>query len=134
MSFPETTRCVVSGQRDCGKRWLSKNLIIYRIYFDKLYIICSIVDQYKDLESINEKADFEFINDKRDIPSPDELPKELNNFMIFEDLKAKKSVIVEYFCRGRHNKCNMIYLNHNLFFLYRKNVRENCNLFFYLNE
>ena len=35
--------------------------------------------------------------------------------MIFDDVRAKEPVIHEYFCRGRHNNCNMIYLNHNLF-------------------
>ena len=42
--------------------------------------------------------------------------------MIFDDVRAKEPVINEYFCRGRHNNCNMIYLD-------RQIVRENCNLF-----
>ena len=49
--------------------------------------------------------------------------------MIFDDVRAKEPVINEYFCRGRHNNCNMIYLNQNLFSLDRQSVRENCNLF-----
>ena len=49
--------------------------------------------------------------------------------MIFDNDRAKEPVINEYFCRGRHNKCNMIYLNQNLFTIDRQSVRENCNLF-----
>ena len=49
--------------------------------------------------------------------------------MIFDDVRAKKRVINENFCRGRHNNSNMIYLNQNLFSLDRQSVRENCNLF-----
>ena len=49
--------------------------------------------------------------------------------MIFDDVRAKEPVINEYFCRGRHMNCNMIYLNHNLFTIDRQSVRENCNLF-----
>ena len=49
--------------------------------------------------------------------------------MIFDDVRAKKPVIKEYFCRGRHNNCNMIYLNQNLFTIDRQNVREICYLF-----
>ena len=49
--------------------------------------------------------------------------------MIFDDVRAKEPVINEYFCRGKHNNCNMIYLNQNLFSLDRQRVRENCNLF-----
>ena len=49
--------------------------------------------------------------------------------MIPNDVKAKEPVINEYLCRGRHNKCNMIYLNQNLFSLDRHRAREICNLF-----
>ena len=54
--------------------------------------------------------------------------------MIFDDVRAKEPVINEYFCRGRHNNCNMIYLNQNLFSLDRQSVRENCNLFILFEE
>ena len=50
--------------------------------------------------------------------------------MIFDDVRAKKQVIKEYFCRGRHNNCNVIYLNQNLFTKDRQSVRENWNLIF----
>ena len=54
--------------------------------------------------------------------------------MIFDDVRAKEPVINELFCRGRHNNCNMIYLNQNLFSLDRQSVRENCNLFILLEQ
>ena len=54
--------------------------------------------------------------------------------MIFDDVRAKEPVINEYFCRGRHHNCNMIYLNQNLFSLDRQSVRENCNLFILLEQ
>ena len=49
--------------------------------------------------------------------------------MIFDDARAKEPVINEYFCRGRHNNCSMIYLKQNLFTIDRQSVREKCNLF-----
>ena len=49
--------------------------------------------------------------------------------MIFDDVRAKEPVINEHFCRGRHNNCNMSYLNQNLFTVDRQIVRENCNLY-----
>ena len=55
----------------------------------------------------------------KDLPSPDKLPTDLKKQMIFEDARAKEPVINEYFCRGRHNNYNMIYLNQNLFSLDR---------------
>ena len=48
--------------------------------------------------------------------------------MLIDDVKAKESIINEYFGRGRHINCNMIYLNQNLFSLGRQNIGEICNL------
>ena len=54
--------------------------------------------------------------------------------MIFDNVGGKKPVIIEYFCRGRHSHCNMIYLKQNIFSADRKNVRENCNQFIFFEE
>ena len=99
------------------------------IYFDKLYIIGPTGDQYEGVERINDKADVEFAKDIKDLPSPDQLPKDLKKLMIFDDVRAKQPVINEYFCRGRHNNCEMIYLNQNPFLIDRERVRKNFNLF-----
>ena len=107
-----------------------KKLIMARIYFDTLYIIGPTGDPYEGVERINHKADVDFVKDIKNLPSPDQLPKDLKKLMIFDDVRAKEPVINEYFCRGRHNNCNMIYLNQNLFTIDRQSVRENCNLFF----
>ena len=111
-----------------------KKLFLASIYFDKLYIIGPTGDQnqrtcFADEGVDNGKADVEFIKDIKYLPSPDKLPKDLKKLMIFDDVRAKEPIINEYFCRGRHNNCNMIYLNQNLFSLDRQSVRENCNLF-----
>ena len=127
-TFPDKFRCIISGPSECGKIFLLKKLILASIYFDKLYIIGPTGDQYYGLERINPKAIIEFIKDIKDLPS-DKLPKDLKKLMIFDDVRAKEPVINEYFCRGRHNNCNMIYPNQNLFSLERQSVRENCNLF-----
>ena len=68
-----------------------------------------------DFESINDKTDVEFIEYIKDFPSSDELTKDLNKLMIFEDGTAKESVIYEYFCGGGHNNCDIVFLNQNLF-------------------
>ena len=117
---------------------LIKKLILARIYSDKLYIIGPTGDQYEGVESYNrqsrnsvdDKADVRFFKDIKDLPSPDQLlPKDLKKLMISDDFRAKEPVINDYFCRGRHNNCNIIYLNQNLFTVARQSVRENCNLF-----
>ena len=128
-TFPDNFRCILSGPSECDKTFLLKKLILASIYFDKLCIIGPTGDQYNGLERINPKAIIEFIKDIKHLPSPDKLPKNLKKLMIFDDVRAKEPVINEYFCRGRHNNCNMIYLNQNLFSLDRQSVRENCILF-----
>ena len=132
--FPDNFRCIISGPSECGKTFLLKKLFLASIYFDKLYIIGPTGDQYQgtcfaDEGVDNGKANVEFIKDIKDLPSPDKLPKDLKKLMIFDDVRAKEPIINEYFCRGRHNNCIMIYLNQNLFSLDRQSVRENCNLF-----
>ena len=112
-----------------------KKLNLASIYFDKLYIIGPTGDQYNGLERINPKAVIELIKDTKDLPSPDKLPKDLKKLMIFDDVRAKEPVINEYFCRGRHNNCNMIYLNQNLFSLWIGRVLERTVIYlFYLNR
>ena len=141
--FPDNFRCIISGPSECGKTFLLKKLFLASTYFDKLYIIGPTGDQYNGLESYNlrssfanrrsrnsvdDKADVEFVKDIKDLPSPDKIHKDLKKLIIFDDVRAREPVISEYFCRGRHNNCNMIYLNQNLFSLDKQSVRENCNL------
>ena len=135
-AFPDTFRCIISGPSECGKTFILKKLIPASIYIDKLYITGPTGDQYNGLEiynrrscnSVDDKAIIEFIKGIQDLPSPEKLPKDLKKLMIFDDVRAKEPLI-NYFCRGRHNNCNMIYFNQNLFSLDWQSVRENCNLF-----
>ena len=70
-----------------------------------------------------------FFKEIKELPAPDKLPANLQKLMIFDDVEHKEPIIKEYFCRGRHNNCNLIYLNQNLFSLDRRGGRKNCNLF-----
>ena len=90
------------------------------------YIFGPTGNQYNDLEY----KDIVFNKDIKDLPHPDKLPKDIKQLMIFDDVVAKEPVINEYFCRARHENCD-IYLNYNIFSADRQNVRENCNLFIF---
>ena len=131
-TLPENFRSIKSGPSECGKTFLLKELILASKYFDMLYIIGPIGDQYQGTCFADKNTScksVEFVKDIKDLPSPYKLPKDLKKLMIFDDVRAKEPVINEYFCRGIHNNCNMIYLNQNLFTIGRQRVRENCNLF-----
>ena len=75
-----------------------------------------------------------FIKDIKELTHPDELPKDIKKLMIFDDVIAKEPIINEYFCRARHENCDMIYLKQNLFSADRQNVRENCYLFIFFEQ
>ena len=124
-TLPENFRFIISCPSECGKTFLLNKLILASIYFDTLYIIGPTGDQYTNISC----KSVEFVKDIKDLPSPDKLPKDLKKLMIFDDVRAKEQVINEYFCRGRHNNCNTIYLTQNLFPIDKQSVRENCNLF-----
>ena len=128
-TLPEKFRCITSGPSECGNTFLLKILVMERIYFDKIYVIGPTGNQYEGVERIIDKTDIEFIKDIKKSPSPAELPKDLKKLLIFDDVRAKEQIINEYFCRGRHNICNMIYRNQNLFTIDRHNFREIYNLF-----
>ena len=75
------------------------------IEFDRLYIIGPTGNQNDDLEhkdikeptsQIGEAASqIEFIKDIKDLPPPDELPKNIKKLMIFDDVGGKEPVINE---------------------------------------
>ena len=128
--FPENLRCIITGPGECGKTVLLKNLFIPGIHFDRLYIIGPTGNQYNDLEY----KDIVFIKDTKELPQPDKLKKDIKKLLIFDDVIAKEPINNEYFCRDRHKNCDMIYLKQNIFSADRQNVRENCNLFIFVEE
>ena len=44
-TFPDNSRCIISGPSECGKTFLLKKLILASRYFDKVYIIGPTGDQ-----------------------------------------------------------------------------------------
>ena len=66
---------------------------------------------------------------KRQLPQPDDLEKGRKHLIVFDDcMTGPQKQIENYFTRGRHNNCNVIYIAQNWFELPNKTVRGNCNL------
>ena len=127
--FSESFRCAIAGPSECGKTFLLKNLFLSSIQFDRLYIIGPTGDQYEDLRN----KDIVFFKKIKDLPSPDQLPKH-KKLKIYDDVGGKEPVINDYFCRGRHSNCNMIYLKQNILSADRQKVRENYILFIFFEQ
>lgn len=63
------------------------------------------------------------------LPQPDELEKGRKHLIIFDDcMTGSQKQIENYFIRGRHNNCNVIYITQNWFELPNRTIRGNCNL------
>ena len=75
-------------------------------------------------ESLNEKA-----TSSSCLPNPDDLERGRKHLIIFDDcMTGPQKQIENYFTRGRHNNCNVIYIAQNWFELPNKTIRGNCNL------
>ena len=126
--FLESFRCVTAGPGESGKTFLAMNLFLSSIQFDRLYIIGPTGDQYENLQS----KDIVFIKEIKDLPSPDQPPKDIKKLILFDDVGSKEPVINEYFCRGSHCNCDMICLKQNRFSADRQNVYERIVIYFFL--
>ena len=137
----QTLICGVSG---CGKTNYLLNLIYNYLYYNKIYIYAKhlIESKYQMLQDFFEEVeanmkekttnsvskgdrvdaaeDFQvaiFSSSKDDIVNVDELDKECQNLVIFDDFvtEADQRLIQDLFIRGRKKNCSLIYLT-QLFF------------------
>ena len=106
--FPQSFRFIISGPIICGKTYQLKNLFINSLFCDKLYIICPTGGQNEDFEIISDEADDNFVQDMKDLPSPDQLPKKIKKLMMFDGVQAEQPAINAYICRARHVILNVV--------------------------
>ena len=128
--FPETFRCIKSGPSEYGRTVLLKYLFLNDIKPDRLYITGPTGNQCNDLKYKN----IVLIKNIKELFPPEKLSEDIKKLMKFDDVEGKAPVINEYFCRDRHSNCNMIYLKQNILSADRQIVRENCNLFIFLEQ
>ena len=80
-----------------------------------------------------EKINTLFSSKSEDILACDDLPRDKKNLIIFDDVVNLKNqnIMKSYFCRGRHNNCNIIYISQNYYGLDKDSIRNNCNAFIF---
>ena len=86
-------RCVIADPIECGKTFLLKNLFLSSIQFDRLYIIDPTGDQYEDLKN----RDVAFIKEIKELPSPDQLLKDIKKLMPFDDVGLRNQLLMNTF-------------------------------------
>ena len=73
----------------------------------------------------------DFSSDVTNIPDPSHLCAAKKNLLILDDLMlGPQNNIEQYFCRGRHQNVDCLYITQSYFRLPRNTIRENSNIFF----
>ena len=139
-------RMLISGRSGCGKTNLVLSLIFQgQITWDHIYLYVKSPDQPKYqllLRFLNSLQDayeaqykrpialYTLITQVDEILPVDEIPSNRCNLVIFDDLLTVKDQkpIEEYFIRGRHRRCDCIYISQS----YHSTpiiIRKNCDYF-----
>jgi hypothetical protein len=142
-------RLLICGSSGCGKTNLLMNLIYNYLYYNKIYIYAKdlteskyqiLQDFFEEVtETMKEKTgdDFQvatFSSSKDDIVNVDDLDKEYQNLIIFDDFvtEADQHLIIDLFIRSRKKNCSLIYLTQS-YFSTPKDIRLQCNYFILYN-
>jgi hypothetical protein len=134
-------RLLCCGTSGSGKTVMIFNLIKKYLIYDTISIYSASLDQniyqefLEEMERLAEENEdaigkFHFSDDLNRVVPVKEMDKEEQNLVIFDDFMTTKnqSVIVEYFSKGRHNNCSVIYLSQS-YYTTPKDIRLNCNYF-----
>ncbi len=142
-------RLLICGQTGCGKTNLLLNLLLNYLYYNKLYVYAkdlsesSYIFLQEFFDDIHRKAEEDykftekiatFSSSKTDIVHVDDLDKEYQNLIVFDDFVTEKDQdsIIELFTRGRKKNTSVIYLTQS-YYSTPKDIRLQCNYFMFFN-
>ena len=123
-------------------KWLWENkysdAYVYNLlYYDKIYLYSKNLEQPKyqgllgTFAPISRECGYDVIEASNDEIMPvSEIDDESQKIVIFDDFVCEKNQkpLIEYFIRGRHKNCSVIYLSQS-YYLTPKDIRLNCSHF-----
>ena len=130
-------RMLVCGPSGSGKTNTLMHMIYNLLYFDKIYLYAKNLEQskYRNLmdmfQPISGEAGYDVIEASNDeIILVNDLDSESRKLVIFDDFVCDKNQkpLVDYFIRGRHKNCSVIYLSQS-YYKTPKDIRLNCSHF-----
>ena len=130
-------RMLVCGPTGSGKTNTLLHIIYKLLYFDKIYLYAKNLEQskyqklMKVFQPISDEAGYDVIEASNDKIIPvNDLDSENQKLIIFDDYVCEKNQkqLVDYFIRGRHKNCCVIYLSQS-YYKTPKDIRLNCSHF-----
>ena len=142
-------RLLICGQTGCGKTNLLLNLLLKYLYYNKLYVYAKDLSESSYMylqeffDDVQRKLEEDynitesvatFSSNKADIVDVDNLDKQYQNLIIFDDFVTEKDQdsIIELFTRGRKKNTSVIYLTQS-YYSTPKDIRLQCNYFMFFN-
>ena len=142
-------RLLICGQTGCGKTNLLLNLLLNYLYYNKLYVYAKDLSESSYMflqeffDDVHRKVEEDynmtesiatFSSNKADIVHVDDLDKEYQNLIVFDDFVTQKDQdsIIELFTRGRKKNTSVIYLTQS-YYSTPKDIRLQCNYFMFFN-
>ena len=133
-----TFRMLVCGPSGCGKTNTLMHMLYNLLYFDKIYLYSQNLEQPKyqgllqTLAPISAECGYDVIEASNDeiMPVSELDDDDWQEIVIFDDFVYEKNQkpLIEYFIRGRHKNCSVIYLSQS-YYLTPKDIRLNCSHF-----
>ena len=130
-------RMLICGPSGLGKTNTLMHMIYNLLYFDKVYLYAKNLEQSKYqnlmdiLQPISNEAGYDVIEASNDKIIPvEDLDSDSQKIVIFNDFVCDKNQkpLVDYFIRGRHKNCSVIYLSQS-YYKTPKDIRLNCSHF-----
>ena len=125
------------GPSGCGKSNTLMHMLYNLLYFDKIYLYLKNLEQpkyqglLKTFAPISREYGYDVIEASNDEIMPvSELDDDNQKNVIFDHFVREKNQkpLIEYFIRGRHKNCSVIYLSQS-YYLTPKDIRLNCSHF-----
>ena len=117
-------RMLICGSSGCGKTNTLMHMIYNLLYFDKVYLYAKNLEQskYQNLmdtfQPISDEVGYDVIEASNDEIIPvQELDSDSQKIVIFDDYVCDKNQkpLIDYFIRGRHKNCSVIYLSQSYY-------------------
>ena len=135
----DTFRMLICGNSGSGKTNLLYHMLMKPLlHYDRIHLYAKNLEQQKYKDMIQTLTDISnsvghnvLVCSNDDIIPVEELKDDdAQKIVIFDDFicKKKQKPLIDYFIRGRHKNCSVIYLSQS-FYKTPKDIRLNCSHF-----